>query len=56
MATFGSGDSIYIYQTGTNLVNLHLQTGDSVLVKRGDGTGYYSDAHHITMFSGFKLY
>uniref|UniRef100_A0A8W8J9A9 C1q domain-containing protein n=1 Tax=Magallana gigas TaxID=29159 RepID=A0A8W8J9A9_MAGGI len=58
MAWYGSGDSIYIdiHQTGTNLVILHLQTGDRVWVKRFAGTGYYSNSAHVTTFSGFKLY
>uniref|UniRef100_K1QZD0 Complement C1q-like protein 2 n=1 Tax=Magallana gigas TaxID=29159 RepID=K1QZD0_MAGGI len=56
MAWYGSGSSINIYQTGTNLVILHLQTGDRVWVKRGGGTGYYSTGAHQTTFSGFKLY
>ncbi|XP_052711585.1 uncharacterized protein LOC128185916 [Crassostrea angulata] len=50
-----SGSSSSIHQTGTNLVILHLQTGDSVWVKRGSGTGYYSNSDHVTTFSGFKL-
>nr|XP_034334550.1 paramyosin isoform X3 [Crassostrea gigas] len=56
MAWYDSGSSVRIYQTGTNLVILHLQTGDRVWVRRGGGTGYYSDRAHITTFSGFKLY
>ncbi|XP_065927340.1 uncharacterized protein MCAP_0864-like [Magallana gigas] len=56
LAWYNSGNSIAIHQTGTNLVILHLQTGDRVWVKRGGGTGYYSDSAHITTFSGLKLY
>ncbi|XP_065927528.1 paramyosin [Magallana gigas] len=56
MASYNSGSSISIYQTGTNLVILHLQTGDRVWVKYSGGTGYYSDYGHVTTFSGFKLY
>nr|XP_011432555.2 complement C1q-like protein 2 isoform X2 [Crassostrea gigas] len=56
LAWYNSGNSIAIHQTGTNLVILHLQTGDSVWVKRGGGTGYHSDSAHIMTFSGFKLY
>uniref|UniRef100_K1QZD8 Complement C1q-like protein 2 n=1 Tax=Magallana gigas TaxID=29159 RepID=K1QZD8_MAGGI len=56
MAWYGGGSSISVYQTGTNLVILHLQTGDRVWVRRGGGAGYYSDSDHITTFSGFKLY
>ncbi|XP_062587013.1 multimerin-2-like [Saccostrea cucullata] len=42
------------YETGTNLVTLRLQQGDTVWVKCYDGQGYYtfSDAP-ITTFSGF---
>uniref|UniRef100_A0A8W8JEW9 C1q domain-containing protein n=1 Tax=Magallana gigas TaxID=29159 RepID=A0A8W8JEW9_MAGGI len=50
-----SGTSIAIFQTGTNLVILHLQTGDRVWVKRNAGTGYFSQVIPITTFSGFKL-
>nr|XP_034334541.1 complement C1q-like protein 3 [Crassostrea gigas] len=56
MAWYDSGSSIAIRQTGTNLVILHLQTGDRVWAKRSSGTGYHSDGAHITTFSGFKLY
>ncbi|XP_062591336.1 multimerin-2-like [Saccostrea cucullata] len=42
------------YETGTNMVTLRLQQGDTVWVKHYSGTGYYtlSDAP-ITTFSGF---
>nr|XP_011427112.2 paramyosin isoform X2 [Crassostrea gigas] len=53
---WSSGSSSSIHQTGTNMVILHLQTGDSVLVRRYLGTGYYSDSAHVLTFSGFKLY
>nr|XP_034335564.1 paramyosin-like [Crassostrea gigas] len=56
MAWYDSGSSVRITQTGTNLVILHLQTGDRVWVKRHSGTGYAS--HYdtpVTTFSGFKL-
>lgn len=56
MAFYNSGSSVYIYQTGTNLVILHLETGDSVWVKWVSGTGYYSEVVPITTFSGFRLY
>ncbi|XP_061193342.1 heavy metal-binding protein HIP-like isoform X1 [Saccostrea echinata] len=44
------------YETGTNLVILHLQQGDAVWVKHHRGTGYYtySDAP-VTTFSGFLI-
>uniref|UniRef100_K1S4X2 Uncharacterized protein n=1 Tax=Magallana gigas TaxID=29159 RepID=K1S4X2_MAGGI len=51
LAWYNSGSSISIEQTGTNLVILHLQTGDRVWAKRAGGTGYYSDGAHITTFS-----
>nr|XP_022292394.1 protein lava lamp-like [Crassostrea virginica] len=56
MAFYGSGRTISIYQTGTNLVILHLTVGDRVWVKRTDGTGYYSDSGHVCTFSGIRLY
>eukprot|EP00105_Crassostrea_gigas_P036987 XP_019921135.1 PREDICTED: complement C1q-like protein 2 [Crassostrea gigas] len=56
MAYYGSESSVAIRQTGTNMVILHLQTGDSVWVKRNEGTGYHSYSIPITTFSGFKLY
>lgn len=56
MAFYNSGSSVNIYQTGTNLVILHLEPGDSVWVKWVSGTGYYSEAVPITTFSGFRLY
>uniref|UniRef100_A0A8W8JA80 C1q domain-containing protein n=1 Tax=Magallana gigas TaxID=29159 RepID=A0A8W8JA80_MAGGI len=54
-AWYDSGNSVRIYQTGTNLVILHLQTGDRVWVKRYSGTGYLSHVISSTTFSGFKL-
>uniref|UniRef100_K1R5J6 Uncharacterized protein n=1 Tax=Magallana gigas TaxID=29159 RepID=K1R5J6_MAGGI len=56
MAYNNGGSSVSTNLTGTNLVILHLQTGDRVWVRRGGGTGYYSDSYHVTTFSGFKLY
>ncbi|XP_062598300.1 multimerin-2-like [Saccostrea cucullata] len=43
-----------LHETGTNMVTLRLQQGDTVWVKHHSGTGYYthSDAP-ITTFSGF---
>ncbi|XP_078323210.1 uncharacterized protein LOC111105586 isoform X3 [Crassostrea virginica] len=55
LAWYNSG-SIEIHQTGTNLVILYLTVGDRVWVKRGGGTGYYSDSSHICTFSGIRLY
>lgn len=54
-AEYNGGISVTFHQTGTNLVILHLQTGDRVWVKRYGGSGYYSQYIPITTFSGFKL-
>ncbi|XP_062598299.1 multimerin-2-like [Saccostrea cucullata] len=45
-----------LYETGTNMVSLRLQQGDTVWVKHHSGKGYYthSDAP-ITTFSGFLI-
>ncbi|XP_052710470.1 uncharacterized protein LOC128184878 [Crassostrea angulata] len=56
LAWYDSGSSIRIHQTGTNLVILHLQTGDRVWVRRNGGTGYHSGTYCMTTFSGFKLH
>ena len=56
IAHYGSGSTININQTGTNLVILYLTVGDSVWVKRGGGTGYYSNSYHVCTFSGVRLY
>lgn len=56
MTWYGSGSSVKIHQNGTNLVILHLQTSDRVLVKRSGGTGYFSNGTQEKTFSGFKLY
>lgn len=56
MAYYKGGSSVDIHQTGTNMAIYHLQTGDTVWVKRYAGTGYYSDYFGLTTFSGFKLY
>ncbi|XP_022292211.2 uncharacterized protein LOC111103317 [Crassostrea virginica] len=56
MAHYGSGSTISIYLTGTNLVILYLTLGDKVWVKRSGGTGYYSDSGPICTFSGIRLY
>lgn len=56
MAYYNSGISVKIHQTGTNLVILHLQTGDRVWIRRYAGSGYFSDYGYITTFSGFKLH
>ena len=43
------------YQTGTNMVVLVLNKGDSVWVKRQSGQGYHTGSVPITTFSGFLL-
>nr|XP_022324157.1 uncharacterized protein LOC111125028 [Crassostrea virginica] len=43
------------YQTGTNMVVLALNKGDSVWVKRYTGKGYFTASVPITTFSGFLL-
>ena len=43
------------YQTGTNMVVLNLQRGDSVWVRHSQGNGYYSHNVPITTFSGFMI-
>uniref|UniRef100_A0A8W8J9E6 C1q domain-containing protein n=1 Tax=Magallana gigas TaxID=29159 RepID=A0A8W8J9E6_MAGGI len=53
MTWYGSGSSVKFHQTGTNLVILHLTTGDRVWVKRSGGTGYFSYGTQETTFSGF---
>ena len=55
MAWSSSASNSSIHQTGTNLVILHLRTGDRVWVRRYSGTGYASHDIPITTFSGFKL-
>lgn len=49
------GDSAAAYQTGTNMVALNLQKGDSVWVRHYQGKGYYSYGIPVTTFSGFLL-
>ncbi|XP_062590172.1 uncharacterized protein LOC134251774 [Saccostrea cucullata] len=43
------------YQTGTNMLLVNLNQGDTVWIKRYTGTGYYSDNTPITTFSGVLL-
>ncbi|XP_052710722.1 multimerin-2-like [Crassostrea angulata] len=49
------GESAAAYQTGTNMVVLNLQKGDSVWVRHHHGKGYYSHSIPVTTFSGFLL-
>ncbi|XP_078315775.1 uncharacterized protein LOC111103845 [Crassostrea virginica] len=49
------GDSDAAYQTGTNMVVLNLQKGDSVWVKHVYGKGYWSTSVPATTFSGFLI-
>lgn len=43
------------YQTGTNMVVLELQKGDSVWVRHYGGKGYYSQSVPVTTFSGYLI-
>lgn len=59
IAWYGSGNSIVIQQTETNLVISHLTSSvssDRVWVKRYAAVGYFSDGAHLMTFSGCKLY
>ena len=49
------GESNAAYQTGTNMVVLNLQKGDSVWVKHASGQGYYTLSVPITTFTGFLV-
>ena len=49
------GHSNAAYQTGTNMVVLNLQKGDSVWVKHVSGKGYWSWTAPATTFSGFLI-
>uniref|UniRef100_A0A8W8J9K8 C1q domain-containing protein n=1 Tax=Magallana gigas TaxID=29159 RepID=A0A8W8J9K8_MAGGI len=43
------------YQTGTNMVVLKLQKGDSVWVRFAGGTGYDTEGVPLTTFSGYLI-
>ena len=43
------------YKTGTNMVVLNLQKGDSVWVKHSSGTGYHTHSVPLTTFTGFQI-
>eukprot|EP00105_Crassostrea_gigas_P040123 XP_019924271.1 PREDICTED: complement C1q-like protein 3 [Crassostrea gigas] len=45
----------YVYQTGTNLVSLHLQVGDRVWVRKYSGTGSIAHPTPMHTFSGYLL-
>ena len=49
------GESAAAYQTGTNMVVLNLQKGDSVWVRHASGKGYWSTRVPATTFSGFLI-
>ena len=51
--TLGHSDASY--QTGTNMVVLNLQKGDSVWVKHVSGKGYWSASVPATTFTGFLI-
>lgn len=49
------GHSSASYQTGTNMVVLELQKGDSVWVRFAGGKGYYTQGVPLTTFSGYLI-
>lgn len=49
------GSSSASYQTGTNMVVLELQKGDSVWVRYASGKGYHSQSIPLTTFSGYLI-
>ncbi|XP_022293098.2 uncharacterized protein LOC111103844 [Crassostrea virginica] len=49
------GESNAGYQTGTNMVVLNLQKGDSVWVRHYSGKGYFTDSVPITTFTGLLV-
>ena len=49
------GESNASYQTGTNMVVLNLQKGDSVWVRHASGKGYYTNSVPITTFTGLLV-
>lgn len=49
------GESAAAYQTGTNMVVLNLQKGDSVWVRHHAGKGYYSHSIPVRLFQGFSF-
>lgn len=49
------GHNAASYQTGTNMVVLELQKGDSVWVRYVDGKGYHSEGVPLTTFSGYLI-
>ena len=51
--TMGFSDAIH--QTGTNMVVLNLQKGDSVWVRHQYGTGYWTQSVPATTFTGFLI-
>nr|XP_034332672.1 uncharacterized protein LOC117691218 [Crassostrea gigas] len=48
-------DNSASYQTGTNMVVLELQKGDSVWVRHYGGKGYYTHSVPLTTFSGYLI-
>nr|XP_034332661.1 uncharacterized protein LOC117691215 isoform X3 [Crassostrea gigas] len=49
------GHNAASYQTGTNMVVLKLQKGDSVWVRHYSGKGYHTHPVPITTFSGYLI-
>ena len=48
-------DNDAAFQTGTNMVVLNLQKGDSVWVRYASGKGYYTYSVPFTTFTGFLV-
>ena len=53
VSAYASGDT---YDTGGNLVVLHLNVGDQLWLAFRNDDMVYSDASKFTTFSGFILY
>ena len=51
--TMGHNDAAY--KTGTNMVILNLQKGDSVWVRYASGKGYYTSSVPIATFTGLLV-
>ena len=49
------GDNSASFQTGTNMIVLNLQKGDSVWVRYNSGKGYYTSSVPVTTFTGLLV-
>ena len=49
------GHNSAVYQTGTNMVVLNIQKGDSVWGRHQYGTGYWTEGIPATTFTGFLI-